>query len=118
MSVPFSALGMTVERSLSTRFVVALSAGPFLEMVLKYAVVPGWSIWIGVIAATPAVDEMSFCSVCRRGSPPRGSLCVLLEFELDELELEDPEGALAGDFRVTAISSGPFTPGPKFLATR
>ena len=37
-----------------------LSAGPFFEIALKNAVVPAVSIWIGVIAATPEVEETSF----------------------------------------------------------
>ena len=68
ISVPLAAAGITVERSRSTRWVVALSAGPWVEMALKNAVVPALSICIGVTAATPEVAETSFCSVCRRGS--------------------------------------------------
>src|SRR4051794_26838045 len=73
MSVPLSASGITRERSRSTSCVVAASAGPFAEIVLKYAVVPALSIWIGETATTPAAVETSFCSVASRGSPARGS---------------------------------------------
>ena len=90
MLVPFSALGIVLDRSVLTRFVVGFSAGPFLEIALKYPVVPAWSSVIGVTAATPAVEATSFCSVCRRGSPVRGSLVELEDELLEELgpELE------------------------------
>src|ERR1700722_3443975 len=106
MLVPLSALGIALERSAATRFAVAWSAGPVVATALKYAVVPALSICIGVTATTPEVAETSFCSVCRRGSPARGSLPA----ELDELLLA---GAWAGEPSDTAMISGPFTPGPK-----
>src|ERR1022692_3231718 len=103
MSVPVSAAGITLERSLLTRSDVAISAGPVVAIALKYAVVPALSIWVGVIPATPDVDEMSVCNVCSRGSvvgePPE-------------------EDAFAGDFSDTAISSGPLTPAPKLSEIR
>ena len=68
MLVPFSALGIVVERSRFTRFVVAFWAGPALEIALKNPVVPALSICIGVTATTPDVPDTSFCSVASRGS--------------------------------------------------
>ena len=53
---------------------MSFSAGPVVAIAVKKAVVPALSIWIGVIAATPEVAAMSFWSVCRRGSPARGSV--------------------------------------------
>src|SRR5438067_2410990 len=107
MLVPLSAFGITSSRRLLTRSVVAFSAGPFFEIALKYALVPGLSIWIGVIAATPEVEETSFCRVCSRGSVARGSDCELLDELLDEL-VED--AGWAGEPSDTAMISGPFTP--------
>ena len=75
--------------------------------------VPAWSIWIGVTAATPWVVETSFCSVCSRGSVARGSL----PWELDDPD-EPLEEACAGEPSETAMISGPFTPGPKFCEIR
>src|SRR5450432_968764 len=114
MSVPFSAPGMTVERSRLTRLVVALSAGPCLEIALKNAVVPALSICIGVIAATPEAEETSFCSVCSRGSVVRGSLWELLE----ALEEEDEEAGWAGVPSEVAMINGPLVPGPKYFESR
>src|SRR5262245_29194061 len=74
MFVPFSAPGITVERSLLTRSAVACSAGPVVAIALKKAVVPALLIWTGVTAATPGVCETSFSRVCSRGSLARGSL--------------------------------------------
>src|ERR1700679_73443 len=91
MFVPFSAFGITSSRSVLTRSVVWSSAGPCLEIALKNALVPALSTWIGVTAATPAVDDTSFWSVVSRGSVARGSLCELDEPPLDEEELEDPD---------------------------
>ena len=50
MLVPFSAFGMTLLRSVLTSAVVFLSAGFWVGIALKYAVVPALSIWIGVTA--------------------------------------------------------------------
>ena len=66
--VPFSALGMVLSRNVFTRSVVACSAGPTLEMALKYAVVPALSSCTGVTATTPEVEATSFCSVASRES--------------------------------------------------
>ena len=68
-----------------------------VAIALKYAVVPALSTCAGVTVATPEVDLTSFCSVWRRGSfaPP-----------------------CAGEPNLTAISSGPLTPCPKFLEIR
>src|ERR1700742_1802349 len=146
MFVPFSAFGITLWRRLLTRSVVLLSAGPFLEIALKNAAVPALSTWIGVTAATPLVEATSFCSVVRRGSVARGSLCALEEpaeedepdddpeppddepddpcEPLDALELEDdvwlddPDAGCAGVPSVTAMISGPLLPGPKFSVIR
>src|SRR3984957_5424145 len=86
-----------------------------------------------VTAATPLVEETSFCSVVRRGSAARGSLWVEGEPVVPAVELValvpsvvepewlgDPEegGACAGVPRVTATISGPLTPGPKFADMR
>ena len=114
MSVPLSASGITLARRSSTSSVVLASAGPSLAIALKYAVVPALSIWMGVTAATSAAAETSFCSVASRGSPARASG----EAE-PELPAEPPPGGgCAGVPSVTAISSGPFTPAPKFFASR
>src|SRR5215831_2543252 len=120
MLVPLFASGITLERSLLTRFAVACSAGPVVATALKKAVVPALSIWTGVTAATPGVCETSFSSVCSRGSLARGSLFAEL-WELAELleELAELlEEACAGEPSETATSSGPFTPGPKLSVIR
>jgi hypothetical protein len=99
-----------------------------VEIALKKATVPWLSIVYGVTAATLAVFLTSVWSVTRRGSCARGSLLLddeeelelpeleLLELELPELEL--PDGACAGVPSLTAISSGPLTPGPKYWEIR
>src|SRR5215471_11667011 len=120
MFVPFSAPGITLARSLLTRFEVACSAGPVVATALKKAVVPALLIWTGVTAATPGVCETSFSSVCSRGSLARGSL-LAEPWELPEPweELAEPlDEACAGEPSETAISSGPFTPAPKLSETR
>ena len=103
------------------------------------------SICAGVTAATPGVCDTSFCSVARRGSPVRGSLCGCEDLpddgglpdvddpppavaccELDDEDLPEPEpepefavaGALAGVPRLTATISGPLMPAPKFFGSR
>src|SRR5215831_12439752 len=113
MLVPLSASGITLERSLLTRFAVACSAGPVVATALKKAVVPAWLIWTGETAATPGVCETSFSSVCSRGSLARGSL----PDEPWELA-EPPEEAWAGEPSDTATSSGPLVPGPKLSEIR
>src|SRR5215469_8000222 len=122
MLVPLSASGITLERSLLTRFAVACSAGPVVATALKKAVVPALSIWTGVTAATPGVCETSFSSVCSRGSLARGSLPAepweLAEPLEEEEEEEEEEEACAGEPSETAMSSGPFTPAPKLSETR
>ena len=101
-----------------TSSVVAAVAGPSLEIALKYAVVPALSIWIGDTATTPDVELMSFCRLVSRGSLARGSVCEPPDEEPPD-ELDEPdEAGWAGDLRVTAISSGPFVPGPKPLLMR
>ena len=96
MLVPFSAFGITVERSVLTRSAVVCSAGPVVAIALKYAVVPALSIWTGVTAATPEVDETSFSSVVSRESFV----------------------PLAGEPSEAATISGPFTPAPKLCEIR
>ena len=116
MSEPFSAAGITLERSVPTRSAVACSAGPVLATALKKAVVPALSIWTGVTATTPAVWETSFSSVCSRGSLARGSLPGEPE---EPAALPEPlEEACAGEPSLTATSSGPFTPAPKLSVIR
>src|SRR5215831_9585927 len=114
MLVPLSASGITLARSLLTRFAVACSAGPVVAIALKKAVVPALLIWTGVTAATPGVCETSFSSVCSRGSLARGSLPA------EPWELAEPleEEACAGEPSDTAMSSGPFTPAPKLSEIR
>src|SRR5215831_11831407 len=129
MLVPLSASGITLERSLLTRFAVACSAGPVVATALKKAVVSALLIWTGLTAATPRVCETSFSSVCSRGSLARGSLPAepweLAEpwepaepWELAEPLEEEEEEACAGEPSDTATSSGPFTPGPKLPVIR
>src|SRR5215475_13087363 len=148
MFVPFSAPGITVERSVPTRSAVACSAGPVVAIALKKAVVPALLIWTGVTAATPGVCETSLSRVCSRGSLARGSLpaepwelAELLEELAEPLEEpaeppeepaeppEEPaepwepaelleEEGCAGEPSDTAISSGPFTPAPKLSEIR
>src|SRR5215475_9722528 len=141
MFVPFSAPGITVERSVPTRSAVVCSSGPVVAIALKKAVVPALLIWTGVTAATPGVCETSLSRVCSRGSLARGSLpaepwelAELLEELAEPLEEpaeppEEPaepwepaelleEEACAGEPSDTAISSGPFTPAPKLSEIR
>src|SRR5689334_8625072 len=114
MFVPFSASGITLERSLLTRSEVACSAGPVVAIALKKAVVPALLIWTGVTATTPGVCETSFSSVCSRGSLARGSLPAEPWELAESCELAELlEEACAGDPSDTAMSSGPFTPAPK-----
>src|SRR5262249_12867400 len=94
---PLSASGITLARSVPTRFEVACSAGPVVATALKKAVVPALLIWTGVTAATPGVCETSFSSVCSRGSLARGSLPAEPWEELAEPweELAEPWEELA-----------------------
>src|SRR5215468_830121 len=96
MLVPFSAAGITLERSVPTRSAVDCSAGPLLATALKKATVPAGLICTGVTATTPGVCDTSFSSVASRGSLARGSLPELPELaepeELPELpELAEPD---------------------------
>ena len=115
--MPFSAGGITLERSVSTRSAVAWSAGPVVAIALKYAVVPALSICIGVTAATPAVFETSALEASAAAGLWRAGRCPLMPTTEDPTARPAGRG-LRGRVERHDTISGPFTPGPKLFEIR